>query len=121
MEEIIPGATKATSDINAHNVAPAETRFYQATPEEEPAMPSTTDQKFDITIVFERRVLNSSVIVVNPWVFGKILDFFRPNVDVLTEAGLGDALVALLIVSLKQLLLIVVRDWPLRHCDSIEL
>jgi hypothetical protein len=116
MEEIIPGATKATSDINAHNVAPAETRFYQATPEEEPAMPSTTD-----TTVFERRVLNSSVIVVNPWVFGKILDFFRPNVDVLTEAGLGDALVALLIVSLKQLLLIVVRDWPLRHCDSIEL
>jgi len=119
-EENIPCAAKASSYIDADNMATAETSFCQATCKEDTVMTSTTDQKFDLTPVFHRRILDSRITVVYPRVTGKINDLFRSSINVLTAAGFREALVTLLLISLEQLLFIVMRNWYRRHCDSFE-
>jgi len=72
----MPGAAKATSYINAHNIFPAEPSLDQTASEEEAVVPSTADQKLDAAAILEGRVLDARIIEVYPRVLSKFLNFF---------------------------------------------
>lgn len=75
-EYIVPGAAKSTRYMNAYDLLCVEPNLDQTVSVEEATVPSPVDYKLYAVSILELRILDLWVVPINPWVLGKILDFF---------------------------------------------